>query len=228
MTGFGVHSYRLLVPEERRCPGNAGVGRLAGVAAVAALAVIVSVGNRGVHHPAVHFCCAYTPARLAAGDWWTLLGSALLVAHLHLIGSNSALMVGVILPYALRQGSRRTVTAFFTGHVVPTLAVAAVVLPLAAWGWHPAEVLRVRTDVGASAGVAGVAGALAASMGRRWFGATLLGAFAAFFAVNLVLFHGLSDVQHLIALAVGAFLGRRWERAALRPFHRRFMASPAG
>jgi fumarate reductase subunit D len=186
------------------------VGRLVGVATVVAMAAVVSTANRGAHHSVVHFCCGYTPARLAAGAWWTLLGSALLIAHLRLVGSNTVLLVGVLVPYGLRQGSRRTLAAFFTGHVLATLAVAAVVLPLAAGGWHAAEVVRGQLDVGVSVGVAAVAGALAVSLRRRRWRAALFGAFATFFATNLLLFHALSDVEHLIGLAAGALLGRRW------------------
>jgi hypothetical protein len=203
---------------------------LAGVAAVAALAALVSVAYRGPHHADVHFWCGYTPARLTAGQWWTLLGSALLVVHLKLFGINAGLLVGVVLPHAVREGSRRTLAVFFAGHVVATLAVAAVVLPLAAAGWGPAEVVRTQVDSGVSAGVAAVAAALAVSMRRRRWGAVLLGGLAVFFAAHLVTAHTLSEAEHLIALATGAALGRRWSTspASRTALHRRFMASPAG
>ena len=187
-----------------------------GLAAMAGLAAVISAANRVPHHPAVHLCCGYTPARLAAGAWWTVLGSALLIVNLHLFGVNTVLLVAVVLPYVLREGFRRAATVFFTGHGVATLALAAVVLPLAAWGWHPAEAVRVRVDVGSSAGVAAVGGALAVSLAgslpgrrRRWGGA-LFGTFAADFAVRLLLSHTLAEVEHLIALSIGALLGRRF------------------
>src|SRR2546421_3310894 len=196
-----------------RCPAwrrvrRTQAGRLVGLAAMAGLAAVISAANRVPHHPAVHLCCGYTPARLAAGAWWTVLGSALLIVNLHLFGVNTVLLVAVVLPYVLREGFRRAATVFFTGHGVATLALAAVVLPLAAWGWHPAEAVRVRVDVGSSAGVAAVAGALAVSIRRRrqgeagdaperrW-GAALLGAFVADFAVRLLLFHTLAEIEHL-------------------------------
>ena len=210
MTGFGV----LAQPKVRR--KNAGAapwtqaGRLAGLAAVAVLAAILSAANRVPHHPAVHFCCGYSPARLAAGAWWTVLGSALLIVNLHLVGVNTVLLVAVVVPYVLREGFRRAVAAFFAGHVVATLAVAAVVLPLAAWGWHPAEVMRVRVDVGSSAGMAAIGGALAVSLRRRRWGAALFAAFALDFAVRLGLFHTLAEIEHLIALSIGALVARRW------------------
>ena len=181
--------------------------RLAGVVAVAAVAAVISLANRAPLHSAVHQCCGYTPARLAAGAWWTVLGSALLVVQLKLFGINAALLLGVLLPYAWREGSGRALVVYFTGHVVATLAVAAVVLPLAAWGWDPAEVVRMQLDVGASAGIAAVAGAVAVSMHRRGVGAALFVGLAAFFAVHLVAAHTLSDVEHLLALTTGAVVG---------------------
>ena len=203
---------------------------LAGVAVVVALAAAVSLANRGPHHDLVDFWCGYTPARLTAGHWWTLLGSALLVFHLKLFGINTGLLLGVVLPYAVREGSRRTLSVFFAGHVVPTLAVAAVVLPLAAAGWGPAEVVRTQVDSGISAGVAAVAAAVAVSMRRRRLGAALMVALAVFFATHLVADHKLAEAEHLIAMATGAALGWRWSPSpgSWATLHRRFMASPAG
>jgi hypothetical protein len=210
--------------------------RLGGVVAVAALVAVISLANRAPQHSFVHLCCGYTPARLSAGAWWTVLGSALLVVQLKLFGINTALLLGVVLPYAWREGSRRTLTVYFAGHVVATLAVAAVVLPLAAWGWGPAEVVRMQLDVGASAGIAAVAGAVAVSMRRHRFGVVLFVGLAVFFAAHLTVAHTLSEAEHLIALSTGAVLGRGWasadslaESRPKRPaLHRRFMAFPAG
>ena len=203
---------------------------LAGVAAVTALAAVVSLANRGPHHAVVDLWCGYTPARLAAGHWWTLFGSALLVFHLKLFGVNTGLLLGVVLPFAVREGSRRTLSVFFAGHIVPTLAVAAVVLPLAAAGWGPAEVVRTQVDSGISAGVAAVAAAVAVSMRRRSLGAVLVGALTVFFASHLVFDHKLAEAEHLIAMATGAALGWRWSPSpgSWAALHRRFMASPAG
>ena len=208
--------------------------RLAGVAVLAVLVVVISVANRAGHHAAVHLCCAYTPARLAAGQWWTVPASALLVVRLNPFGINTVLLLAVVLPYAWREGSRRALTVFFAGHVAATLAVAAVVLPLAAWGWEPAVAQRAQLDVGVSAGVAAVAAAVAVTMRRRRLGVALLGALAAFFAAHLVAAHTLSEAEHLIAVATGAVLGRRLAGTGTTAWtgggalHRRFMASPAG
>ena len=186
--------------------------RIGGVGAVAALAALISVAHHAAHPAVVRFCCAYSPDRLASGAWWTVFGSALLVVRLKLFGINTALLLGVVLPYALRQGSRRALAVFFTGHVAATLAVAAVVLPLAAAGWHPAEVVRMQMDVGASAGVAAVAGAVAVSMRRRRLGAALFAGLAVFFAAHLAAAHTLSEAEHLVALTAGALLATVWRK----------------
>jgi hypothetical protein len=198
------------------------------VAAVAALAVGISVAHRVAHPAAVRLCCVYSPQRLAAGAWWTVLGSALLVVRLKLFGINTALLVGIVFPYALRHGSRRALAVFFAGHVAATLAVAAVVLPLAAAGWHPAEVVRVQMDVGASAGVAAVGGAMALSARRRRLGAVLFAGLAVFFAAHLIAAHTLSEAEHLIALATGALLARWWERREMPPEAGRDRRFPGG
>jgi hypothetical protein len=222
----GVHFRRARVEHERR---HAAATRLAGVAAGASLAVVVSLAYRAPHHEAVRLCCVYTPARLAAGRWWTVFGSALLVLHLKLFGINSALLLGVVLPYAWRAGSRRALTVFFAGHVTATLAVAAVVLPLAPAGWGPAVAQSRQIDTGVSAGIAAVAAAVAVSTRRRRVGAALLAALAAFFGAHLLAAHTLSEAEHLIALGTGALLGRAGRRSAAGgPLHRRFMASAAG
>ena|GEM_PF-2815651 len=199
----------------RRAPARWWVpaGRLAALAAVAAVVAVVSTGVRRPEQAAL-WCCGYTPARLAAGAWWTVPGSALLIVNLHLLGVNTALLLAVVLPAVLLDGFGRTLAVFFAGHVTATLAVAAVVLPLAAAGWHPAELVRATLDVGTSAGVAAVGGALAVSLAQRWphrrcAGAALFAAFAVDFAVRLLLFHTLAEVEHLAALAVGAGLARR-------------------
>jgi hypothetical protein len=192
----------------------AAVRRLAGALAVAALAVGISAAYRASHPAVVRSCCAYSPERLAAGAWWTVFGSALLVVRLKLFGINTALLLGIVVPYALREGSRRALAVFFAGHVVATLAVAAVVLPLAAAGWHPAEVVRIQMDVGASAGVAAVAGAMAVSARRRRLGAALFAGLAVFFAAHLVAAHTLSEAEHLIALATGALIAIRWQKVS--------------
>jgi hypothetical protein len=107
--------------------------------------------------------------------------------------------------------ARRAWGAFFIGHVVATLAVAAVVLPAAGWHWLPAVVLRDRPDLGASAGLAAVAGAFAARLGGQRGGFLVAGAVVGYFGSNLLVTHRLSDVEHLVALAAGAAFEVRLE-----------------
>ena len=126
-----------------------------------------------------------------------------------MVGPTTVMTVALFLPYTLVAGARRAWGAFFTGHIVATLAVAAVVLPAAGWHWLPAVVLRDRPDLGASAGLAAAAGALAAWLGGRRGGFLVAGAVTGYLGANFLLTHRLSDVEHLVALATGAAFERR-------------------
>jgi len=184
---------------------------LDGAGAVALVGLAVAVSLAWAHpatRPLARFCCWYSPARLAGGAFWTLPGSALLLPFVHMVGPTTVMTAALLLPYALIAGTRRAWGAFFTGHVVATLAVAVVVLPAAGWNWLPAVVLRDRSDLGASAGLAAAAGALAVRLGWRR-GGLVAGAVVAYFGTHLLLTHRLSDVEHLVALTAGAAF-ERW------------------
>jgi hypothetical protein len=186
----------------------------AGAAALIGLAAAVSVAwAHPATRPVARFCCWYSPARLAGGAVWALPGSALLLPFLHMIGPTTVMTAALFVPYALAAGARRAWGAFFTGHVAATLAVAAVVLPAAAWHWAPAVVVSHHSDLGASAGLAATAGALAAWLGRRRGGAVIAVAVAGYFGLHLALTHELADVEHLMALCAGAAFERRVGRA---------------
>ena len=185
---------------------------LAGAAALVGAAAVVSLAwAHPLTRPLAGFCCWYTPGRLSHGALWTLPGSALLLPRLHMLGPTTFMAAALFLPYVMVAGTRRALTAFFAGHVVATAAVAAVVLPAAAWGWPPAVVIRNASDVGASAGLAAAAGALAVHL--RWRpGGRLLGvALVVWFGSSLVVTQRLVEIEHLLALATGAATDR-WGR----------------
>jgi hypothetical protein len=192
---------------------------LSGAAAIVGLVVAATAVSLAWHHaptrPLVQACCRYSPERLSRGALWTLFGSALLLPTLAMIGPTTIMTFALVVPYALGAGAGPTLRAFFSGHVLATLLVAAVVMPGAALGWAPAVALRVRTDVGASAGIAAVGGAWCVLLGPRRGGPILLVALVAFFATGLVLTRHLVEVEHLIAVATGAV--SEWaRRRALR------------
>jgi hypothetical protein len=192
-------------------------GGIAGTVGLLALAVAVSTAW---HHPATRplarACCGYSPDRLARGEIWTLLGSALLLPRVRMMGPTTLMTATLFLPYVLAAGTRSALWAFFSGHVLATLAVAAVVLPAAAHGWAPAMVLRTRSDTGASAGLAATAGAFCMLLGPRRAGRLGLTALGAWFGANLLQGHRLVEVEHLIALASGALT--EWRRDSAEPW----------
>jgi hypothetical protein len=199
---------------------------LSGAAATLGLAMAATAVSIAWQHPStrplIQACCHYSPERLSRGALWTLFGSALLLPGLRMIGPTTIMTFALVIPYALAAGARPMLRAFFPGHIVATLVVAAVVLPGAALGWPPAVVLRARTDVGASAGIAAVGGAWCVLLGRKRAGPVLLAALVAFFATALVRTHRLVEVEHLVALATGGAsewarrrAGRRRERPSL-------------
>ncbi|HEY3240356.1 MAG TPA: hypothetical protein VGL92_12365 [Acidimicrobiia bacterium] len=181
---------------------------LSGAAATVGLVVAATAVSLAWHHAPtrslVQACCRYSPERLSQGALWTLFGSALLLPRLQMIGPTTIMTFALVVPYALAAGARPALRAFFSGHVLATLAVAAVVVPGAALGWAPAVALRVRSDVGASAGIAAVGGACCVLLGRRRGGPILLAALVAWFATGLVRTYRLVEVEHLVAVATGA------------------------
>jgi hypothetical protein len=176
-----------------------------------ATATAVSMAWHGpATRPLAQICCHYSPARLAGGAVWTVIGSALLLPRVRMIGPTTVMASALFLPYALAAGGRPALRAFFTGHVAATLAVAAVVLPAAASGWAPAVMLRSHSDVGASAGLAATGGACCLLLGWRRAGPVLFAVLLGWFSLALVRTHRLVEVEHLIALVAGA--GTEWMR----------------
>lgn len=184
--------------------------RLAAVLALLVLPVTVSLldHGRGTHR-AVRDLAGYSPWALSHGLVWTLPGSAFLLPRVAMIGPTTIMVVFVFLPYALTRGVLRALATFIGGHVAATLAVALVVVPGAALGWPAARTVYLRSDVGASAGLAACLGGLAVVAGRRnrGAGAVVLVGGLAFFAYGMLVVggagHGVVDVEHLVALASG-------------------------
>jgi hypothetical protein len=188
----------------RTAGGAAGALGLLGVC----LAVSVA-GHHATTEAAVAACCRYTPERLARGDVWTVIGSAFFLPDVRMVAPTTLATMLLFFPYAVAAGARPALRAFFTGHVVATVGVAAVTLAAAALGWPPAVELSTRPDIGASAGLAAVAGAACVRLGWRRAGPVLLAALAIGFGLSLVRGQRVVDVEHLLALATGAVTARR-------------------
>lgn len=182
-------------------------GAVAAVLGVAALCTIAS--QRSSTSSAVSYLAKYSPERLADGRIWTLPASAFLVGHPHMIGPTTFFVVLIFLPYALWKGIGRAGIAAMSGHVLSTLAVAAVVLPASSMGWSTGRSIAFSTDYGASAALAACAGGLIVALWRRApvVAAVVLVAVAGWFVNGLVTVHtpmaNVADVEHLVALGTG-------------------------
>lgn len=187
-----------------------GAGGAAAALGLLGACLAVSVAEHHVATEAVvTACCRYFPERLARGEVWTVVGSAFFLPDVHMVAPTTLATMLLFFPYAVAAGARPALRTFFTGHVVATVAVAAVILPGAALGWRAAVALATRPDIGASAGLAAVAGAGCVRLGWRRAGPVLLAALAIGFGLSLARGHRVVDVEHLLALATGAVTARR-------------------
>ena len=175
--------------------------------------VVRDLGTRSLAVALFH----YSPERLLHGRVWTLPLSGLLPPKVGNIGPTTIMTTAVLVPYVLLRGPWRAIGRFFAGHVVATLAVAALVLPAAALGSGEAAKVVRAPDFGVSAGLAAVAGAMVIVLWRRRgpiAGGLLLLGVLGFFAFRLLttasLGHHLAETEHLVAAAVGIFVEQRF------------------
>jgi len=103
-------------------------------------------------------------------------------------------------------GTRRTALAFWVSHAVGYVGTLLLLWGLGAAGWDWARNLSQHQDVGASNGVFGAAGALAAGLPRRW-GRPLTLVLAAFLLFRLFTSQEIWDVQHTLGFGSGLLLG---------------------
>jgi hypothetical protein len=193
--------------------------RLAALVAMIGLPTALGVVARHPDaRPATTLLFHYSPDRLVHGRVWTLVLSGLLPPKLGSVGPTTIAMTLILVPYVVLRGAWRAMGRFLGGHVVATLAVAALVLPGAALGWRFATDVTRAPDYGVSAGLAGVAGAMGVVLWRRRWpipAGVLLAGVCGFFVYQLLatnsLVHHLSESEHLIAATVGIVL--EWRSA---------------
>ncbi len=193
--------------------------RLVGLVAMIGLPTALGVVARHPDaRPATTMLFHYSPDRFVHGRVWTLVLSGLLPPKVGSVGPTTIAMTLILVPYVVLRGAWRAAGRFLGGHVVATLAVAALVLPGAALGWQFATDVARAPDYGVSAGLAGVAGAMGVVLWRHRgpIAATaLLAVVFGFFVSQLVatssLGHHLSESEHLAAAAVGVIL--EWRSA---------------
>ncbi|MCU1459489.1 MAG: hypothetical protein JWL73_3581 [Actinomycetia bacterium] len=177
---------------------------------VVSLLVIASPTRR-----VVSFFTYYRPVLLLSRPQ-TIFGSAFYLPNVEMVGLTTVLTVALFTPYVLARGTAWSARVFFTGHVIATLSVAAVVIPGDWAGWRTAIHIAHSGDLGASAGLAACAGGLAVLIGRRWWwlGGLLLAGLGGYFLQTLLqatrVMDRVAEVEHLIAMAVGVALELWW------------------
>jgi lysyl-tRNA synthetase class 2 len=168
-------------------------------------------------HAAIRWLSVYSPSRFASGALWTLPFSALLVGHITLAGVTVTFFVTVVVPYLILAGPMRALVVFVIAHVGATMTAFVIICVGSAAGVGWGHRLWLQPDYGASAGLAGIAGALFLVLcwQRRSLALRVVGVFAAagttaFFVHGVVAWngpaHGIVDVEHLLALVIGGIL----------------------
>jgi hypothetical protein len=160
-------------------------------------------------HRFAKFLAAYSPERLLHGAVWTLPLSAFVVPHMGEIRPTIAFVLVLFVPYALLRGPLRAVLVFFLGHISSTLIVESVVVVGSALGWSTATTYYGARDMGISAGLAAISGALVVLLLAsrvKVLGLLLLGASIWFF-LHMMIGHPtgrIAGIEHFLALAAGA------------------------
>jgi hypothetical protein len=209
MTSAVVGVPEVPAPQARR--GLPRLRRVGGLVALMAVPTALGLVARNADaRPVATVLFHYSPDRFVHGWVWTLPLSGLVPPKLTNLGPNTIAMAIILVPYVLLRGAWRTVGRFFAGHVLATLAVAALVLPGAAVGWRFASDVAHAPDFGVSAGLAAVAGAMVVVVWRRWgwvAGFAVLVAVFGFFASRLLvpgsLSHYMSESEHVVAACAG-------------------------
>jgi hypothetical protein len=160
-------------------------------------------------HRYAKFLAAYAPERLVHGAVWTLPLSAFVVPHMGEIRPTIAFVLVLFVPYALLRGPLRAVIVFFLGHISSTLIVALIVIVGSALGWSTATTAYGARDMGISAGLAAISGALVVLLlaSRAKVLGVLLLAASIWFFLNMMIGHStgrIAGIEHFLALGAGA------------------------
>ncbi len=191
------------------------LARLARVRVTVAYAVIVTsvtvalyvlgpqVQDRVVQHASTNL------HNLGHGHIGTLLGSAFVIDA----GPIYVWLPGLVCLLAVAELTYRSgllLATFAAGHIGATLLVAAGLTAAVELGWLPLSISRA-TDVGMSYGAAAVLGSLTAAIPRRWRPAWI-GWFLAVGVAVVAVGRDFTDVGHVVALALGMLVAKRFRR----------------
>lgn len=168
------------------------------------------------YHRTIVALTRYSPERFTHGALWTLPLSGLVVARPTRVGPKLGVLLVAAAVYLIWVGPVRAAIRFAAGHVVPTVLTLVAILVAGAVASPVGRHLYHMTDTGISAGLAAIAGALVVLAWRRdrhVLAVALASGLVTYFAYGLAterLMGVLADVEHLLAMGVGAVLELRW------------------
>lgn len=180
---------------------------------ITGLTLVLGLAARTLFHPIwreswFHYVAYGLPA-LREGKIWTLLTGWLFALTPGQYITALVVFPLLVGPCELRLGSRRTAVVAILGEIGGILVASLVVLGLAQtrWPW-PAHIATTR-DVGFTTGMLAVIAVTSATLRSPWRLRVRL--LLLFYVTVAFLFEGtLSDVAHLIAVAVGLWYGQRF------------------
>lgn len=166
----------------------------------------------------------YDLENIRHGRVWVLLSSEVLTGYPAHVHNTVWMLIAWLVPYEVVAGTRRALAAYWAGTLVGTGSAALIsLLLIRTVDWDRSPDLVHSTDVGASVGAWGVAGALSVwliSRGSVWRVLGLIFPIGGLLYLGniLVTRWGISDLAHPIGLATGLAVGvlvtRRWDRGA--------------
>ena len=192
-----------VVPLVRRIPFTATVVSITLVVGLLARTIFVPVSQE-TWYPYV----AYGLPALREGRVWTLVtGGFFAISPVHYL--TAILVFGVLVGACeIRLGTRRTAVTCIVGEIGGILAASLLMLALSNTSWQWAQTVATVRDVGFTTGMLTVVAVTSALLRSPW--RLRVRAVLGFYVAVAFLFEGtLSDVAHLLAVAVGVVVGQR-------------------
>lgn len=170
-------------------------------AAIVLLGAVLTRPLTGALPPTIASRWAWSAEAVASGEWWRIFTAVPLTRDPFMLASTMASLVVAVGALELLAGHRRAAVIAGAGALMGYLGVTAALLVLRAAGLPAAERWAATLDYGASAGVAGCAGAISGLLGHPLASTAL----ACVIVGGVILHHQVADWEHAVAF-IGAHL----------------------